>query len=62
MLMALCHERSAEGWTEVEDLDDLSELRKQSGNLLWAEADVQNLTPDDIATVAEEFGLHPLAV
>jgi magnesium transporter len=60
--MALCHERSAEGWTEVEDLDDLSELRKQSGNLLWAEADVQNLTPDDIATVAEEFGLHPLAV
>lgn len=33
-----------------------------SGNLLWAEADAKDLTAEDIETVAEEFGLHPLAV
>lgn len=60
--MAVCHSRSAEGWAEVADLSELSELRKASGNLLWAEADVKDLTASDIATIAEEFELHPLAV
>ena len=61
MLMAICHS-SDSGWMKVEDLERLSDLRQQSGNVLWAEADVSNLTADDVAMVAEEFGLHPLAV
>ena len=62
MLMAVCHSQTGTGWAEVVNLDDLSELRKMAGNLLWAEADVKDLTPEDISTIAEEFGLHPLAV
>ena len=61
MLLAICHSAES-GWTEVKDLDQLSDLRAQAGNVLWAEADVANLTPDDVATIAEEFDLHPLAV
>lgn len=61
MLMAVCHS-STTGWTEVENLDRLSELRAERGNLLWAEADVSNLTEGDVRTIAEEFGLHELAV
>ncbi len=61
MLMAICHSAQG-GWAKVEDLDQLSELRKQSGNVLWAEADVSNLTAEDVEVIAEEFGLHPLAV
>ena len=60
--MAVCHEQTGTGWAKVADLDELSELRKTSGNLLWADADVKDLTPEDIATIAEEFDLHPLAV
>jgi magnesium transporter len=59
--MAICHSAQA-GWTKVQDLDSLSDLRAQSGNVLWAEADVSNLTEEDIETIAEEFDLHPLAV
>ena len=46
----------------MEDLDAVSELREKPGNLLWAEVDVEGLSPQDVATIAEEFGLHPLAV
>jgi magnesium transporter len=61
MLMAVCH--SAEkGWEEVGDLSALSDLRVERGNLLWAEADIANLTTDDTDTMAEEFGLASLAV
>jgi magnesium transporter len=61
MLMAICHS-AAGGWTKVDDLDQLSELRNETGNVLWAEADVENLTHEDVDLIAEEFGLHPLAV
>lgn len=61
MLLAVCHS-SATGWNEVDDLDRLSDLRKEAGNLLWAEADVSGLDRSDIETIAEEFGLNPLAV
>lgn len=57
----MCHS-SETGWTEVDDLDRLSDLRSESGNLLWAEADVGDLEGADIATIAEEFDLNPLAV
>lgn len=61
MLMAVCHS-SETGWTQVEDLDRLSDLREEAGNVLWAESDVASLTQQDVDTIAEEFGLHPLAV
>lgn len=61
MLLAVCHSAQG-GWEEVQDLDDLSDLRAEEGNLLWAEADVAQLSPADVATIAEEFELHPLAV
>ncbi|HWL64888.1 MAG TPA: magnesium transporter CorA family protein [Actinomycetota bacterium] len=61
MLMAVCHS-SKTGWTRVEDLDSLSDLRVQAGNVLWAEADVSTLTEKDVTMIAGEFGLHPLAV
>lgn len=61
MLMAVCH--SAEkGWEDVQDLDLLSDLRSERGNLLWAEADISNLAPEDVSTMAEEFALPKLAV
>ena len=61
MLMAVCHSID-DGWTEIDDLDRVSDLRGERGNLLWAEADVANLTREDVETIAEEFGLHELAV
>ena len=60
MLMAVCH--SEKGWNRVEDLASLSELRAETGNVLWAEADVGTLTDQDVALIAEEFSLHELAV
>lgn len=61
MLIAACH-TEASGWTEVHDLERLSDLRAEAGTLLWAEADLASLNEEDIALIAEEFGLHPLAV
>jgi magnesium transporter len=61
MLMAVCHTKEA-GWTRVENLDRLSDLRAESGNVLWAETDIANLTKEDIEKIAQEFGLHALAV
>ena len=61
MLMAVCHSEE-KGWEDVADLASLSDLRQERGNLLWAEADINNMTPEDIETMAEEFALHKLAV
>ncbi|MBA2313065.1 MAG: magnesium transporter CorA family protein [Actinobacteria bacterium] len=61
MLVAVCHSEES-GWKEVEDLSEISDLRAESGNLLWAEADVSGITPEEIALIAEEFNLDPLAV
>jgi magnesium transporter len=61
MLLAVCHSATT-GWVEVEDLSKLSDLQAESGNLLWAEADVATLSHEDVALIAEEFSLHPLAV
>jgi magnesium transporter len=60
MLLAVCHHRET-GWQEVSDLDRISDMREQ-GELVWAEADVKDLTADDISLIAEEFSLHELAV
>jgi magnesium transporter len=50
------------GWHEVDDLTRISNLCEASGVRVWAEADIRELTEHDVATIAEEFGLHPLAV
>lgn len=51
-----------EGWRDVADLTTISNLCDESGVRVWAEADVTSLTSEDIEVIAEEFGLHPLAV
>lgn len=61
MLLALCHSAES-GWADVDDITQLSELRAAGNNLLWAEADVRTLDTEDVALIADEFGLHPLAV
>ncbi|MDQ3914858.1 MAG: magnesium transporter CorA family protein [Actinomycetota bacterium] len=61
MLMAICHSAES-GWAEVDDLTRVSDLRAAPGTLLWAETDVATLTDEDVAVIAEEFALHPLAV
>lgn len=61
MLLAVCHSEQ-DGWVDVDDLATVSDLRTDQRNLLWAEANVSDLTEEDIALIAEEFDLHPLAV
>jgi magnesium transporter len=60
MLRAMCH-TDEEGWTDVVDVARISDLIAE-GNLVWAQADVASLSPSDVSTIQEEFGLHPLAV
>jgi magnesium transporter len=61
MFLTICHSPET-GWQEVRDVSRVSEMRRQAETLLWAEADVSGLTEREIGTIAEEFGLHPLAV
>jgi magnesium transporter len=51
-----------QGWQDVADLTRISNLCEESGVRVWAEADVTTMTPEDVRTIAEEFGLHELAV
>jgi magnesium transporter len=60
MLLAICHDRET-GWQRVSELARISDLRSQ-GSIVWAEADVKDLTDEDVALIAEEFSLHELAV
>lgn len=61
VLLATCHSRQT-GWTQVEDLTKVSDLREQSGNVLWAETDISSLSADDVRLISEEFDLPRLAV
>jgi magnesium transporter len=61
MLKALSYQPEL-GWQELEELSIISNLCDQSGTRVWAEADISTLTEHDVATIAAEFGLHPLAV
>lgn len=61
MLKAICHE-DATGWYDVTDPSVISELIQHEGAIVWAELDQAGLQQKDIDTIAEEFGLHPLAV
>ena len=61
MLKAISHVPD-EGWEEVTDLTTISNLCEASGARVWAEADIGTLTETDIRMIADEFGLHELAV
>ena len=61
MLKALTH-RPTDGWVELTDLARISDTISAPDAILWAMADIAALTPADMDTIAEEFGLHHLAV
>jgi magnesium transporter len=61
MLFAVRHSEAA-GWSKVDDLATVSDIRSEPGALLWAEMDVADITEEEVHLVAEEFGLHELAV
>ena len=61
MLLAVCHSDTS-GWKSVDDLDEISDLRSEQGNVVWAEADLSTVDDGDAKVMEEEFGLHPLAV
>jgi len=61
MLLAVCHS-DASGWKSVDDLAEISELRSELGNVVWAEADITTVDDRDAEVMEEEFGLHRLAV
>jgi magnesium transporter len=60
MLHAWCY--SAGSWTSIDDLSEISNRREDEDAIVLGIADVSQLEPRDVATIAEEFGLHPLAV
>jgi magnesium transporter len=61
MLLAVCHSDTS-GWKSVDDLEEISDLRSEEGNVVWAEADLSTVDGSDAKLMEEEFGLHPLAV
>lgn len=61
VLSAICY-TARTGWARVADLSRISELLQERDLLLWATADARELSEADVAQIAEEFGLHPLAV
>jgi len=60
MTLSTTHYRDGICTQEVVPLEQISELLKDPLNLLWVDAVTP--TPDEIAALEEEFGLHPLAV
>lgn len=60
MLKAVCN--TDEGWVEVEAFSRVSDLIADGKRVIWAQADLGDLTPQNVATIAEELGLDALAV
>jgi len=50
------------GWSPITDVAEVSDVIARPDGLVWAYADAADLTSGDLARIAEEFGLHPLAV
>lgn len=61
MLRAACYSESS-GWGEVQELESVSDLRQEEGNLVWAKVDVKDLTTEDIELIIKEFDLPRRAV
>jgi magnesium transporter len=51
-----------QGWGEIEHVEDVSELRKEEGDLFWAREDIRKLSDEDVALIQEEFDLPATAV
>lgn len=61
VLTAVCH--VGEGrWVQVEEFSRVSDLLAEGNQLVWAQADIEDLTPSNVAIIADELGLHSLAV
>ena len=61
MLTAI-HFTPEAGWQDIGDLSTISSMCDRSGARVWADEAVSDLTDRDLATIAEEFDLHELAV
>jgi magnesium transporter len=60
-LHALC--RSPDGsWQVVREVRHVARLRRDPRAMVWADADVSDLSEADVRALAEEFDLDPLAV
>ena len=60
MITTVCLNSSTKVFTENCLAADISDLRIQAGNIIWA--DVSDPTSRDFEALAEEFGFHPLSI
>ncbi|MDQ1639258.1 MAG: magnesium transporter [Pyrinomonadaceae bacterium] len=60
MIKTVCLNSTTKKFTENCLSADISELRLEEGNIVWA--DVSDPTSSDFEELAEEFGFHPLSI
>lgn len=60
MITTVCLNTKSKTFTEDCIAADISELRVEEGNVIWA--DVNDPTSRDFEELAEEFGFHPLSI
>ncbi len=60
MITTVCLNNNAKQFTENCRAEDISELRIEDQNVIWA--DVSDPTSEDFAELAEEFGFHHLSI
>lgn len=60
MITTVCLNTNTKAFTENCLAADISELREDVGNIIWA--DVSDPTSRDFEELAEEFGFHPLSI
>lgn len=60
MIKTVCLNSATKKFTEDCLSADISELRLEEGNVIWA--DVSDPTSTDFEELAEEFGFHPLSI
>ena len=60
MITTVCLNTKSKAFTENCIAADISELRVEEGNVIWA--DVNDPTSHDFEELAEEFGFHPLSI
>jgi magnesium transporter len=60
LITTVCLNSSSKKFQDKCDVADISDLREQEHNVVWA--DVSDPTGEDFAELAEEFGFHPLSI
>src|SRR5258705_11081691 len=60
MISTVCLNTNSKTFTENCIAADISELREEEGNIIWA--DVSDPTSRDFEELAEEFGFHHLSL